>query len=198
MKKLTTKKDQAKRAKRNQFLLGGFLILIMFGSVFGIIVNSFRDDEENGIREVTYNGFEFVNQNGFWVSDIGSFQFLFSNNPAEIKFNESVNISEDISPLNQYSGQPLYVLSEDENAKWELYRNLHPDFNQIVQRMQGACLEECEGDLPVKTCENNFIIIRESNESRIIQEDNCVFIDGERENLIKLVDKYLFKVLGIE
>ncbi|MBU2053103.1 MAG: hypothetical protein KJ721_02575 [Nanoarchaeota archaeon] len=197
MRKIASKQDKEKRARRNQFIVGGVLIFIMFGSVFGIIVNSFGD-KESVVKDVTYNGFEFVNQNGFWISTIGSFQFVFSNNPEEIEFNESVNTSSDIKPINSYSGKPLYIYSENDNAKWEIYRNLHPDSNQIVQRMQDACLEECGDDLPIKTCEDNFIIIRESNNSRIIQENNCVFIDGKKENLIKLVDKYLFKVLGIE
>jgi len=197
MRKIASKQDKEKRARRNQFIVGGVLIFIMFGSVFGIIVNSFGE-KEGVIEGVTYNGFEFVNQNGFWISTIGNFQFVFSNNPEEMEFNESVNISSDINPLNYYSGKPLYVSSEDGDAKWEIYRNLHPDSNQIVQRMQDACFEECGEDLPIKTCEDNFIIIKESNESRVIQKNNCVFIDGKRENLIKLVDKYLFKVLGIE
>jgi len=197
MRKIASKQDKEKRARKNQFIVGGVLIFIMLGSVFGIIADSFGK-KESVVKSVTYNGFEFVNQNGFWVSTIGSFQFVFNNNPEEIEFNESVNMSPNINPLNAYSGKPLYVSSEDDSAKWEIYRNLHPDSNQIVQRMQDACFDECEGDLPIKTCEDNFIIIRESNESKIIQENNCVFIDGKKENLIKLVDKYLFKVLGIE
>ena len=197
MKKMTLKKDKEKKQKLNQFIIGGVLIFVMFGSVFGIIVNSFGD-EKNEVKKVNYNGFEFVNQNNFWFLELENFQFVFKNNPKQIELNESVNISSEINPLNSYLEKPLYVSSENNDAKWEIYRNLDPRANQIVQRIQDACLEDCEGNLPVKTCENNFMIIKENNNSRIIQEDNCVFIEGKKENLIKLVDKYLFKMLGVE
>jgi hypothetical protein len=197
MKRIASKKDLEKKQKRNQFIIGGVLIFVMFGSVFGIIANSFGESEE--IKKINYNGFEFVNQNGFWILELENFLFVFENNPKQIEFNESVNISPEINLANSYSGMPLYVFSENNNAKMEIYRNLDPRANNIVQRMQDACFEEeCGEDLPIKTCEDNFIIIRENNNSRIIQEDNCVFIEGKKEDLVKLTDKYLFKMLGVE
>jgi len=198
MKRITSKKDREKRQKLNQFIIGGVLIFIMFASVFGIIVNSFGE-EDSELKKINYNGFEFMNQNDFWILELEGFQFIFKNNPEQIELNESINISSEINSLNSYLGKPLYVFSEDNNAKWEIYKNLDPRANRIVQRMQDACFEEeCGENLPNKTCENNFIIIKESNNSKIIQEDNCVFIEGKKENLIKLTDKYLFKMLGVE
>ena len=67
--------------------------------------------------------------------------------------------------------------------------------------MQRACPEDviCESgeDLPVKTCSDNFIIIKESNTSSIRQENNCVFIEGQKEELTALADQFLFKTFGI-
>jgi len=65
--------------------------------------------------------------------------------------------------------------------------------------MQNACLEEegCKEDWPTKTCEDNFIIIEEKNETSIIQDNNCVFIQGPQENLTKISDEFLFRVLGV-
>ena len=67
--------------------------------------------------------------------------------------------------------------------------------------MQKACPEyvNCtDEDLPTKTCEDNFIIIKEGNYSNIIQDENCVFIEGKQEDLVQIVDEFLFKILGIK
>ena len=115
MKRITSKKDREKRQKLNQFIIGGVLIFIMFASVFGIIVNSFGE-EDSELKKINYNGFEFVNQNDFWILELEGFQFIFKNNPKQIELNESVNISPGINFLNSYSGKPLYVFSEESGS----------------------------------------------------------------------------------
>ena len=65
--------------------------------------------------------------------------------------------------------------------------------------MQIACLDsaKCPENLPIKTCEDNFIIIEEKNKTAITQENKCIFIQGAKENLTKITDEFLFKVIGI-
>lgn len=189
MRKIISKQKQG---KRKQFIVGAVLIFIMFGSVFGVIVNSFgkKDNEQ----KVNYNGFDFVKQNDFWFTSKGNLNFVFKYNPTEVK-----RIDSELKYVKDYYGKPLYILSEDREAEIEIYRNL----NQIVQRIQPACLEEedgsekCEENWPVKTCEDNFIIIKESDITKINQNKSCVFIQGEQGNLTKITDEFLFKMLGI-
>ena len=65
--------------------------------------------------------------------------------------------------------------------------------------MQGACPENvtCAEDIPTKTCEERFIIIQESNETNIIQNESCVFITGKKEDLVKITDEFLYKAIGL-
>jgi hypothetical protein len=95
----------------------------------------------------------------------------------------------------EFVGKPLYIDSESEEAELEILINL----GNIALRTQKACIEKrgCEENRPTKTCTDNFIIIRESNISNILQQDNCVFIEGASEDLTQLTDQFLFKVLGI-
>ncbi len=190
MRKIISKEQASKKQKRNQLILAGMLILIMFGSVFGIIVNSFGNNAKNNER-VEYNGYTFLNQNGFWITEIGDYTFMFKYNPEQVE-----KISSKLNYSDKYSGKPLYILSEDYISDVEIYRNL----GQIVQRFQGACLNEtgCRENYPVKDCSNNFIIIRQANESRITQKGDCVFIEGNYENLTSLTDEFLFKIFNIE
>ena len=163
--------------------------MILFGSIFGYAFGRGGSDEKNNV--IMYKGYEFVEENGFWFTEIGNFEFSFRYNP-----NETEQIDSDLNSLDSYSGKPLYISSEDIESSSEIYRNLEP----IIERMQLACLygEECTNDeLAVKTCEDNFIIIKEADTTNVSQENNCVFISGKAEELTKITDGFLLKIIGI-
>ena len=188
MRKLKSKGSEAKKQKRNQITIGVILIFVMFGSVFGVIVGSFGSKEGNS--KIEYNGFKFIKQSNLWILQISDFDFTFKYNPNEVE-----KIDSELKYLNHYYDKPLYISSENNEATYEIASNL----DQITLRMQNACLNEtnCKEDLPLKTCEDNFIIIEEKNQTSIIQEDNCVFIQGPKENLTMISDEFLFHILGI-
>lgn len=188
MKKIISKQEEDKKRTRKQFIVGGILIFIMLFSVIGY---SFQGKEKDNVKKISYNGFEFIRQDSFWFTNKGNLNLAFKYNPYEVE-----KINSDINKLEEYSGKPLYLSSEDSEANLEIYKNL----DQIVQRIQFACLEneKCnDKTLPVKTCNDNFIIIKESNNTGVIQDENCVFIYGNQENLTQLSDSFLFKVIGI-
>ncbi len=189
MRKIGSKHDEEKKHKRNQLIIGVILILVMFGSVFGIIVGSFGKEDNT---KTEYNGFEFTKQNERWLLNIGDFQFVFRYNPYEV---EEIEANSSLKYLNNYYNKPLYISSENNEASSEIYMNLE----SIIERVQSACLEgeKCEGGLPVKTCASNFIIIREGNLDNITQKENCVFIYGSQENLTKVSDEFLFQIMGV-
>ena len=185
MRKITSKQD---KEKRKQMVVGIVLIFVMFGSVFGVIVGSLGQKDSE--QKVNYNGFEFIWQNDFWFTSQGNLNFVFKYNPKQVD-----RIESELKGVEDYYGKPLYIFAEDREAEAEVYRNL----DQIVQRIQPACLwdEACEENWPVKTCEDNFIIIKENDIAKINQSQNCVFIQGRQENLTKMTDEFLFKMLGI-
>ena len=190
MRKILSKEEEGKKRRRNQFFIGGAMILIMLASLLGY---AFGKEQQASSEKIIYNGIEFVKESGFWKANIGNYQFSFIYNPKE-----TAKVSSILNLLNSYSGKPLYVYSESAEAMTEIYRNLFYQ-NQIVERVQDACLtgEKCESNSPVKTCESNFIIIKESNTTEIRQQENCVFIQGNMGNLTGLSDGFLFKITGI-
>jgi hypothetical protein len=199
MRKLSSKKQEEKKRQKNQIIIGIILVVVMFGSVFGLATMNFdNSDNENTIN---YNGYEFINQGSYWYLTIGEKDYFFQYNPYQTQ--ESFNLTtESLKSLNSYSGKPLYLSSFDNlNAEGELYRI----FNSVALRIQRACLndngtisENCPSDLPLKDCSNNLIIVREGDLNMIYQKENCVFIEGPSENLIKLTDDYLFRIMGIK
>jgi hypothetical protein len=193
MRRIISKEAEEKKRRKNQLIIGIILIAVMIFSVLGYSLSSFGNNNSSG-SVVNYNGFKFTQTSNFWNVNVGSYAFSFAYNPTQTeKINSALNL------LNSYSGKPLYISSENNEAEIEIYKNLFYQ-NQIVQRIQEACLqgEKCNGDYPKKTCQDNFIIIKESNSSEIKQQNNCVFIEGNKGNLTKLSDSFLFKISGVQ
>ena len=203
MRSLSAIKEKERRRKKNQTIVGIVLVVLMIFSTAGFALQGIgfgSQDNVNNENRIVYNGFEFLRYNDFWV--LGNFAFRY--NPKEVE-NISFNLElENIKDMFHYSEKPLYVYSESSEAKFEIDLNM----GQIAERIQGACpshLEnsdnvECDETLPRKTCSDNLIIIRENKEnniSRIYQEENCVYIEGSQEEITKLTDLFLFKVLNI-
>lgn len=196
---MTSKYQEDKKRKRNILIMGSVLIFVMFFSILGFAFSTFsysggKNINSNNVNSVNYNGFEFTEQNDFWILNQNNINFIFKNNPREVP-----RINSELKNLDNYNGEPLYIFSESIESESEIYTNLA----QFVERIQNACLEnqECDENLPVKTCENNFIIIKEVLENEtpgITQQNNCVFIKGKKEDLVKLSDEFLFKILGVE
>lgn len=189
MRKIVSKKDKEKIQKRNRILGSIILVIIMFFSTIGYSFMNRGSGSE--IEMINYNGIDFFKQGEYWLmnSQIGDFYFKY--NPKQTK--DTPNY---LSEIESYSGKPIYVYTESEEAYLEIYRNLEP----FAQRIQQACLEnkECVGNYPIKNCNDTLIIIQESQEEDIYEKDNCVFIKGKKENLTMLSDEFLFKIFGIK
>jgi hypothetical protein len=191
MRKIISKKEEDKKNRRTQLIVGLFLILIMALSTIGYSLNN---NQENNSEKIIYNGIEFFIENNLWTTSIGNLKFGFLYNPTETE-----KINSTLKYLNEYDNSPLYIYSEDSNAMMEVYRNLFY-YNQIVERVQEACPEGkiCDEEIPIKNCTNNFIIIQKSEMSEVRQEENCVFISGKDEELVRITDGFLFKITGIQ
>ena len=134
---LESKKESKKKQKRNQYILGGILIFILFASVFGILANSFGKTSKE--KKISYGGFEFVQKNNYYTLNLGKAQFRFLENPLVVAaLPKQVNLSMNIE---NFLSKPLYVYSKDYAASTEIYQNFEP----FVQRIQPACLKgrEC-------------------------------------------------------
>jgi hypothetical protein len=196
MRKIVSKEIEEKKRKRNQLVIGGLLVLIMVASSLGYAFTREQTGTgQTGTDKIIYNGYEFTKISNLWYTTSGNYQFSFIYNP-----NETGKINSALNPIGNYAGKPLYIYSDDAEATSDIYRNLFSQ-NKIVLRMQDACLQgrECnESSTPVKNCTDNFVIIEESSNTGIKQQDNCVFIEGEPENLTMLTDSFLFRITGIQ
>ncbi len=190
MRSIVSKYERNKSKKRNQWIIGIILVFIMVASTLGFALQGGGGAADDGSAQentISYNGFEFENRNGLWV--LGS--FVFRNTPQQTE-----DIGSGLNGADSYRGLPLYIYSENQDAEAEISVNL----GQIAERTQRACPEGvvCPGDLPLKKCSDNFIILKENINKRIEQDNRCVYIEGPAEELVELADQFLFKILGIK
>ena len=183
MRKIIPKSVEEKRARRNKILLGGFLIFIMFFSVIEYSFLNFNSgngsQNPNNVTKIEYNGFEFTEKNGFWLLNKDGNSFIFSYNPEEIE-----NYDFNAKKLEDYKNKILYIKIDDISSESEIRANLGQFVNGI------SAVEN-------ENCEQNTILIKESNGSKIYADKNCVFIEGKKQDLTKITDWFLFKLLEI-
>jgi len=186
MRKIVSREYIEKKQSRDRMIIGLVLISLMILSTAGY---AFYSSDKKDIEKINYNGFEFVRNNGFWDLEVSGQKFSFQYLPNE-SFDIEINLQKSLA---DYTGKVLYF-SEKSLGSQEILMNI----GRYVERAQLACFEEsCEDDLPIKNCSDNFIIFRESNFSKIVNENNCVYIISNFEDQVRSSDAFLYKILGI-
>ncbi|NPE27051.1 hypothetical protein HNV12_03550 [Methanococcoides sp. SA1] len=201
MRKIKTEKDIERIQRRNNIILGVVMIGLLVFSYAGFSMMSAEEGESSVVSEL---GFDFFRSNGLWKVVIGDEVFAFQNLPSEVE-DVDVNLTLEIG---DYSGKVLYFVNPGEGVG-EVLNNI----DRYVLRYQESCLEQdsgrsvvggrwsddlgnltiCEGDLPVKTCEDNLIVFKQG-ENMVYQNGSCVYLQGD----IKAADAFLYEVLGIK
>ena len=188
IRKITSKHDEHKKRRRNQIIVGLVLVFLM---LFSIIGYSFGSNPTSGTTPtIKYNGYEFTTAGGYWNLNIGGTLFSFITHPKD-----AYKVELELESLTSYYNKPLYLYSENVGAENEIYTNLY----SISQGVIYACPEgeSCEENVPLKTCEDNFIMIREKDEVMVSQENGCVFIEGSAEDLANIADGFLLRIMGV-
>ena len=115
-------------------MLGAFLVFIMFFSVVAYSFQTLTRDLENQnpeAKKIDYNGFEFTEQNGFWVLNKDGNSFIFKFNPNQV---ERINV--ELNPLESYYNKILYLNSESVEAEAETRINLAGFVSKIEKCLQ--------------------------------------------------------------
>jgi len=185
-----TKEEIEKKQNRSKFILGIVLVGLMLFSTAGY---AFFQSSKTDSKKISYGGIKFIfGEDGYWHFSINNNDYATQYNPKEVE-----NISSSIfAGLTAYSGKNLYF-SADSNR--ESIDEINRNIGRFSERVQLACVDECEEDLPVKNCTENIIIIQETNSTSLIkQEDNCIYILSSIQDSVKASDKFIFDLLRIK
>lgn len=189
MRKIQTPEETERRKKRNNTIIGGFFIFLLLFSTAGFALFSGTGSTPGNVDDSGDGGGFGSNFDGrYWTYQRSGQQYFFSNT-LELSQKIDVQIT---NTFESYTGNILYVDSQDQEALSEISINL----GRHVNRIQQACYESCEENLPEIGCSGedaeNLIIFVDSEEKNVYQENNCVFIEGDLVSM----DAFLFKILG--
>jgi len=199
MRQIENFEKRERRNKRNQLAIGIILIVLMVSSTVGFIFafggGILPGSSGNEIEpDFEYNGVGFFRFGPNVRFQIGNGIFETSLEPRlteNAEFNVFVNAAD-------FFNRPLYfVFDEKDEAVFELEKNL----GSLALRYGDACLADraCSNEeFVVKTCEDNVIVISESEEIKTYKEGNCIFLEGPKDKQMILADKLIYRALGIQ
>ena len=191
MRKIETKEATEKRQTRNKVIIAVIFIGLMVLSTAGFALFS-----GNGITEKSskkYNDVEFkTNDNGYWEFKIQGQSFQTSFTPEETE-----SISADAISISELSGKPIYFVNSDPASANEILYNI----GRYATRYQDVCLKDLNctnSDNIVKTCDDNLIVFKESDEDSVKRDNNCLFINYSPGNEVLVGNRLIFKALGVQ
>lgn len=188
LKRIKTQEDIHKSKRRSQIIIGIILVGLMVLSTAGYAIIGNEKTGGEGSTKTDYNGFKFIKQQGFWITEANGKVFIFQSLPQEL---ENFSISGNFN-IQDYSGKPIYIVNNNP-AAGIIIQNL----GETIERYQEACLEgrECTNkELPIKTCKDNVIVFLPEEDKGVYKQENCVFVTG---NLNKGADAFDYKLAGI-
>ncbi|MBS3071647.1 hypothetical protein J4408_01515 [Candidatus Pacearchaeota archaeon] len=185
MKIIESEETKEKRRKRNSKFITILLLFILLASTagFAFSYNSLNDSTSGLNIEEGKAIYDESTQR--WYLRLSGQDFVFYNSPDSM---QDVQI-DSTKVLGDYYGKTLYIQSSNEL----IFNEISSSLGRFSSRVQKACYGECEENLPIKTCTDNFIIINNSENNIIRQDNGCIFIDGNMET----VDAFLYNTLGI-
>ncbi len=185
MRKIASIQDIEKRKKRNNFLLGSFLVLLLILSTLGYAI--LDNQNVTSIETVEYGNLKFERTSQYWATTISGQIVYFNYLPDEVK-----NVSiEGNYQLSDYVSETIYFV------------NANPAINQIINslqniatRVQEACLEgtQCEVEsAPVKNCTDRLFVYVPGQE-KVYKNQNCIYLSGD---VYRTTDRLLYEFYGI-
>lgn len=180
------------KAKRNTYIIGGFIVVIMVGSILGM-----WEPEGDTYRE--YNGFKFYSNGQSWFTRINNQQVPFYYLPQALE-NITVdgNIEKDVSKIY------LATDASDMNYDYSLQRIKGVLYYFTAARFVDACVEEdkCINDIyPLVDCKESqspILYMVKANQTQGYMVDNCLVIEAEdSESLNMISEKLVYKMLGV-
>ena len=193
-----------KNSNKSKILISIIIIFLMITSVLGFISLSSTS------TKINYKGLKFKNIDDRWIAIINNQQIInavvfviisLAFSPEELPNNPTIISLNDLN-----SAQKIYVTSNPtentQQAQIEFFNNLMPFLSPILIQACTEDIPQCS-EKPLKTCQDatpttKIILFKESNQTLINYQNNCLTIQGKGQDLIKKIDSLVLYILGLK
>lgn len=166
VRRIESREETERKHKRNVNFISIAMLILLLGSTVGFAL-IYSDEDSEGESQ-----------------DDSELTLPFGTSIENAKL-VPVNIQKNI---NSYSGKNVYI-SANESGVVNVIGSI---MGQYASRVNEACYEKCEKDLPEKNCSENLIVYTEKEENNVYQTENCIFIEGE----LRAIDAFLYRLVG--
>lgn len=191
------KKPERKKLFSKEGILTLVIIFVMTSSVIGFM---WGKDSSNTMK---YKDFTFLRANSQWVLKTKTFDFAFDYFPSEI---ESILIPNEAA--QKIKGTVEIDITYDFNSTYsESIASVQYSMEQNLKAfdiyIRKGFTSNNTYSMPIITCNDSTEIVpviyfKESNETKVFIENNCIIAEGSSEiDFIKIKDRLLYSFLGI-
>lgn len=173
-----------------------FISFIMVSSVIGFLYGGERD-------QFKYKDLKFTRTQNQWSTIINDRQLTFDYFPTDV---EQINISSDIITilLNKPEIDTTSQVNDTFSEEIALAQyNMGLTLNNLNVYIRRGFTQNNTFNLPMITCENAtmavpIIYFKQSNETKITIEDNCIIAEARNNiDILRIKDRLLYSMLGM-
>jgi len=180
------------------------IILLLIGGIFAI---RYIYKPKPNVQSVEFNGFVFVNQSGVWTTQMQMqdhlYDLMFKYNPYDVKDIEITYMPNNFSKLTALHDK-MYIVFDPEDENLGYIALAATDISRALTRVYGitpiaACTKNLTtacANVPIQTCNTTgrpVIYLDNDPTQKIIYTGNCLIIQGEKDDLLKAVQRVLFE-----
>lgn len=183
-------------------------IFLVFLLIFSVKFFDKKSGENQLFQTKEYNGFEFVNISGLWMTEIQDktgqvYQVPLHYGPWDL---ENVSIAGRID--ERFNASRIYItfspnateFSHLAIASSEISNNLH----QVVNaQLTAACTQNGTGceTRPIVTCDstNDTVIYlsQEAEEASVFLSGNCIVVQGRKWNVVRAAERLIYQMYAV-
>jgi len=189
------------REKINKVILSVIIAVVMVSSIIGFLYGT--NGNENILKyDIKNKTYSFIRENNMYILAIDKQKIGFYYLPFDINFNMSDEISDKIR-----TSKAVYITFNPETAYGEYIDVARFDLTnglagKNIYPVNGITANNAKYNLPIVNCENAtsfipVIFMKDSNQTSLSIENNCIKFEGKNIDFIKFRDLVLYKLYGI-
>ncbi len=191
-------RKQRKSRISKEKLAGIFIVIIMVGSAFGVVLGSFAGSSDS----FKYNGIRFKQTSQGYSVKIGEKQYLFRYDPRVLE-----KIEVDQKAIDAIKDSPQVDFTSDTDSYYkEVIAQIEFSFERVLTTMnkhvETGFTGENDYGKDVLVCGDTglvpLIYFKESNTTRISYENSCVIAEADSaESFLALTERMMYGLLGV-
>lgn len=210
MKKEKGKKGKGKKEEKikKKGILSLVITLVVVIIIIGFaIFYIYNYVNKYKVKKYQYNGFDFVKNGNFWITQIVSNNTLYTielrYGPRDLKeVNVTGNPIDWLKLKQKWKVNAAYVTfdPEQKNLTWvaiaasDISTNMAKVLNIIpVAACTKNATQACYNRSIVDCSKRNSLVIfiNESNETKLVVDRNCIVVEGNNKNIVKTADRLI-------